>query len=265
LGIDDIELEIGRPRTEAYIVYVFLMLRGWGGGCKDQHARLLLQESITLRLWLEYLGLELPPASTLSENLNAVSNSTRSLIHQTQLRYILQGGLDDFQKCFIDSTAVEANTERPTDSSMLVRLIARVCTTGGNLHRLDLPDMNQTGLLKQQQELRHLSQQIHFLNGKARGEAKREKLYFQLLRRVRRLRKRLLGDLESVRRNLEGRADLPPSRRLMGQRSPVPHRGRSGSSGSKRHRLPKTHHGAAESAGGRQDHQLERPGCLFHR
>jgi hypothetical protein len=59
---------------------------------------------------------------------------------QVQLRYIFQGGLDDFQKCFIDSTAVEANTERPTDSTILVRLIARVCTTGGNLHRLDLPD-----------------------------------------------------------------------------------------------------------------------------
>ena len=70
---------------------------------------------------------------------------------------------------------------------------------------------------QQQEELRHLSQQIHFLNGKARGEAKRKKLYFDLLRRVRRLRKRLLRDLESVRRNLEGRADLPPSRRLMGE------------------------------------------------
>jgi hypothetical protein len=28
--VDEIELEIGRPRTEAYIVYVFLMLRGLG-------------------------------------------------------------------------------------------------------------------------------------------------------------------------------------------------------------------------------------------
>jgi len=65
LKIDDIELETGRPRTEAYIVYLFLMLRGFNGGCKDQQARLLLQESITLRLWLEHLGLELPPASTL--------------------------------------------------------------------------------------------------------------------------------------------------------------------------------------------------------
>jgi hypothetical protein len=217
LKVDEVELEVGRPRTDAYIVYLFLMLRGLGGGCKDQHARLLLEESITLRLWLEHLGLELPPASTLSDNLNAVSNQTRSLIHQVQLRYILQQGLDDFQKCFIDSTAVEANTERPTDSTILVRLIARVCTTGANLQRLDLPDMNQIGLLEQQQELRRMSQQIDFLQGKGRAEAKRRKLYFQLLRRVRRLRKRLLGDLESVRRNLEGRVDLPPSRRLMGQ------------------------------------------------
>jgi len=210
-------LETGRPRTEAYIVYLFLMLRGWAGGCKDQQARLLLEESITLKLWLEHLGLQLPPASTLSENLNAVSNQTRRLIHQAQLRYILQQSLDDFQKCFIDSTAVEANTERPTDSTILIRLICRICTTGGNLHRLDLPDMNPIGLSAQQQELRRYCQQIDFLQGKGRAEAKRKKLYFQLLRRVRRIRKRLLRDLESVRRNLEARTELPPSRRLMSQ------------------------------------------------
>jgi len=217
LKLDEIELETGRPRTEAYMVYLFLMLRGWAGGCKDQQARLLLEESITLKLWLEHLGLQLPPASTLSENLNAVSNQTRGLIHQAQLRYILQRSLDDFQKCFIDSTAVEANTERPTDSTLLIRLISRICTTGANLHRLDLPDMNPIGLSAQQQELRRYCQQIDFLQGKGRAEAKRRKLYFQLLRRVRRLRKRLLRDLESVCRKLEARTDLPPSRRLMSQ------------------------------------------------
>jgi hypothetical protein len=56
--------------------------------------------------------------------------------------------LPDFQKCFIDSTAVQANTERSTGSSILVGLIARVCTADGNLHRLDLPDLNQIGLLE---------------------------------------------------------------------------------------------------------------------
>ncbi len=171
LEIDKIALETGRPRTDAPT-----LARTSGG--------------------------QLPPASTLSDNLNAVGNRTRALIHQVQLRYILKQGLDDFQKCFIDSTAVEAKTERPTDSTILVRLIARVCTAGGNLHRWDLADMNPIGLLVQQEELRRLSQQIDFLTGKARGEAKRKKLYFQLIRRVRRLRKRLLRDLALVRRNL---------------------------------------------------------------
>jgi hypothetical protein len=217
LKLDEIELETGRPRTEAYIVYLFLMLRGWAGGCKDQQARLLLEESITLKLWLEHLGLQLPPASTLSENLNAVSNQTRRLVQQAQLRYIFQQGLDDFQKCFIDSTAVEANTERPTDSTILVGLISRICITGANLHRLDLPDMNPIGLLEQQQELRRYGQQIDFLRGKGRAQAKRRKLYFQLLRRVRRIGKRLLRDFESVCRTLEARTDLPPSRRLMSE------------------------------------------------
>ena len=219
LKLEEVELEIGRPRTDAYVVYLFLMLRGFNGGCKDQRARLLLEESITMRFWLEQLGLELPPASTLSDNLNAVSNATRCFIQQVQLRYIRQQGLDDFAKCFVDSTAVEANTDRPTDSSLIVKLIGRICGFGAQLHRLGLPDMNPVGLAPQQQDLRRMNQQILFLNGRARQEGKRKKLYFQLIRRARRLRKRLVRDLEPVRRNLETRGDLLPSRRLMAEQA----------------------------------------------
>jgi hypothetical protein len=217
LRLDEVELECGRPRMEAYVVYLFLMMRGFNGGCKDQHSRLFLEESITLRLWLEPLGLELPPASTLSENLNAVSNETRAFIQQAQLRYILGAGLDDFQKCFIDSTAVEANTDRPTDSALLVKLIDRVCTAGASLHRVGLPNFNSVGLAQQQLELRRMSQQILFLNGKARGEGKRRKLYFQLMRRALRLRKRLARELEPIHMHLAERVDLLPSRRILAE------------------------------------------------
>ena len=41
----------------------------------------------------------------VSDDLNAVSDQTRSLIHQAQLRYIFQGGLDDFQKRFVGLTS----------------------------------------------------------------------------------------------------------------------------------------------------------------
>ena len=39
-----LHLEIGRPRMEPYLVYLFLVLRGRFGGCKDQAARLLQEE-----------------------------------------------------------------------------------------------------------------------------------------------------------------------------------------------------------------------------
>ena len=86
----------GRPRLAAYAVFLFLMLRGRDGGCKDQRARLLLEESMTLRCWLENLGMKLPAASTLSDNLNAVSSATQDFIHKAQLRFIVADRLDDF-------------------------------------------------------------------------------------------------------------------------------------------------------------------------
>ena len=182
-----------------------------------------------------------------------------------QLRYILEEGLDDFQKCFIDSTAVEANTERPTESMILVRLIERICTAGGKLHRLDLPDMNQIGLLEQQEELRGLSQEIRFIRGKAQGEAKRKKCYFQLLRRVRRLRKRLLRDLETVRRNLESRSRSAAESATGGRRRAGAHRGGSGSSGTRRRRCERRIMDGGESADRRKDDQPERLRRGFYR
>lgn len=213
--LENIALESGRPRTEAYVVYLFLMLRGFNGGCKDQQARLLLEESITLRYWLENLGLELPPASTLSELLNAVSNATRRFIHEVQMQYIFREELDNFEKCFIDSTGVAANTDRPTDSALLCKLVERICRLGQKLHRFGLPDMDGRGLEQHQAELRRLSQQILFLNGKSRCETKRKITYYKLLRRVRRLRKRLLREIEPANKNLRERTDLTPSQRLV--------------------------------------------------
>ena len=109
------------------MVYLFLMLRGRLGGCKDQDARLLQEESMTLHWWLENLELTLPPASTLSENLNAVSNATRDFIHRAQLRYIVDEGWDDLSSLYLDSTAVKANSERPTDSGLMTKLVERIC------------------------------------------------------------------------------------------------------------------------------------------
>jgi IS5 family transposase len=210
------ELEIGRPRLEPYPVYLFLMLRGRLGGCKDQDARLLLEESITLHWWLENLELTLPPASTLSENLNAVSNATRDFIHKAQLRYILDEGLDDFSSLYLDSTAVKANTERPTDSGLMTKLVERICRRGSNLDRLGLPNFNPSGLEELQRDLRAMHREIGFSTGKPKKQGKLKKLYYQLLRRGARVGKRFGRELERVERAL-GQRELLPSQRLVAE------------------------------------------------
>ena len=210
------ELEIGRPRLEPYVVYLFLMLRGRFGGCKDQDARLLQEESMTLHWWLENLGLSLPPASTLSENLNAVSNATRDYIHKAQLRYIVDEGLDDFRSLYLDSTAIAANTERPTDSGLITKLVERICRRGGKLDRFGLPNFNPSGLAQLQQDLRGMHREIGFSTGKPKKQAKLKKLYYQLLRRGRRVCRRFERELAVVEKALSQR-ELLPSQRLVAQ------------------------------------------------
>lgn len=210
------ELEVGRPRLEPYIVYLFLMLRGRLGGCKDQDARLLQEESMTLHCWLQNLGLNLPPASTLSENLNAVSNETRDLMHKAQLRYILDQGLDDFSSLYLDSTAVRANSERPTDSGLMTKLVERICRRGSKLDRLGLPNFNPSGLEKLQEDVRRMDREIGFSSGKPNRQGKVKRLYYQLLRRGRRVCKRFVRELATVEEALKQR-ELLPSRRLVAQ------------------------------------------------
>lgn len=211
------QLEVGRPRMEPYSVYLFLMLRGRLGGCKDQEGRLLQEESMTLHWWLENMELSLPPASTLSDNLNAVSNATRDFIHKAQLRYIIHERLDDFDSLYLDSTATEANTERPTDSGLITKLIERICRRGAKLDRFGLPNFNPSGLEQLQKELRGIHREIGFSTGKPKSQSKLKKLYYQLLRRGRRVCKRFERELAPVKEALSAPTQLPPSQRLMAE------------------------------------------------
>lgn len=203
----------GRPRMDAYVVYLFLMLRGLLGGCKDQQARLLLEESFTLRWWLENLGLDLPAPSTLNDNLNAVSLLTREFMHRAQMACLLHEGLDDLASLYLDSTATAANTRRPTDSGLLVHLIERICRAGGRLERFGLPNMNPAGLEQLQSQVRALHCQISFCTGKPKSQTRLKRFYHKLLRRAKRVCKRFAREVHGMAGELAAREDVLPSRR----------------------------------------------------
>jgi IS5 family transposase len=172
---------------------------------------------MTLHWWLENLQLSLPPASTLSENLNAVSNETRDFIHRAQLRYILNEGLDDLSSLYLDSTATAGHTERPTDSGLITKLVERICRMGGKLDRFGLPNFKSDGLEELQTELRRIHREIGFGTGKAKSQGKLKKLYYQLLRRGLRCCKRFERELAAVKKALAQHRQLLPSQRLVAE------------------------------------------------
>ena len=211
------ELESGRPRIDPYLVYLCSMFRGRFGGCKDQEARLLLEESVTMSWWLENLGLTLPAPSTLSENLNAVSEATHDFIHKAQLSYVLGEGLDDLQSLYLDSTAIKADSQRPSDSGLLSKLVERICRRGGKLDRFELPNMNPIGLEELQRDIGRMHRDIGFCTGKGKSKSRLKKLYYKLMRRARRACKRFERELATLQKALDVKSDLIPSQRLMAE------------------------------------------------
>ena len=124
--VEDLELATGRPRMPKYWVYVFMMIRGYKGSISSNKAFTFMKESMSLHIFLQRFGYSLPGRTTILENINAVSCSTRELIHDCQIRKIKSDGLDDFQRLLIDSTSVKASSAWPTDARMILGLVSRV-------------------------------------------------------------------------------------------------------------------------------------------
>ena len=107
----ELELFFGRPRMPAYLVYLFVMIRGFlGGTLASKQARRFLYESMNLYSLFQSRGRKMPGITTILENVNVVSDATRDLILRKQLELILKEDLDDFRKLTIDSTSVKANS-----------------------------------------------------------------------------------------------------------------------------------------------------------
>ena len=135
--VEEVELKTGRPRMAPIVVYVFLMTRGYLGGVSTREFQDFVRESTTLSVFLENIGESLPARSTISEQLNCVSNETRRRIHQAQLAVIYGEQLDDLERAIIDTTAVEADTKFPMDASVILRLLKRIWKRGNKFKKLD--------------------------------------------------------------------------------------------------------------------------------
>lgn len=214
---DTLRLETGRPRTSAYVMYMFLVGRGYYGGFKSSEAMTLLQESTTLSVFLANQGVRMPGLSTLNELVNAVSNDTRELIFNAQLAQVLDEKWDDFSTLLVDSTAVEGNTQWPKESHLMVRLLARVLYRGNKVGRLELAGFDEPRARKLIGKMTEIDKQISMEAGKPGSARARKHLYVKLLRMARKALSLLRPHVQHTEQALK-KLDVEPSRLQMAAR-----------------------------------------------
>lgn len=209
----------GRPRTPAYVVLIALLLRGYSGaGFKSADVTAAMVESITLRVFFTNLGLEMPGRSTLTELVNAVTNETRLLLLDAQLARALRLQLDDFQTLLQDSTHVAGNTAWPTDSRLMVALVARLLRVGEGLARVHLPPLETSQLRQFLAKMVRLNRDIEFSHGKKDGKRSRRQRYQKLLRLAQRIQAALTRQVAPLAAAATA-LDLRPSQKALAARA----------------------------------------------
>ena len=92
-----------------------------------------LQDSQSFRAFSKLRMGQNPSASTLQENIKALSVETWMGVHKATLRYAEGQGWEKGRKARIDSTVVETDIHLPTDSTLLqdgIRVITRLLAEG---------------------------------------------------------------------------------------------------------------------------------------
>lgn len=179
---EKLSLSQGRPRMTAYVAFMFVMGRGYYGGIKSSTGIDFTAESMTLHIFLSNKGIPMPSANAVYDNINAISNATRDVIFDAQIRRITDEGLDDFKGLTIDSTAVAGNVCWPRDSSIISHLMERAFRRGKALNGFGLTNMRTRYFPRLLKEARNLSKQINMEAGKPKSEKKRRKHYRKILK-----------------------------------------------------------------------------------
>lgn len=210
-----VRLGVGRPRMPAYLAYVFLMIRGELGSVTRREDVTFVRESISLYSFLQERGYRMPGTTTILENLNAVSNETRQLIFDSQIRFIQEKDLDDFKELIFDSTQVEANSAWPTDAKILTGLLSRAQRLGQKLEMFELPRFRVWWMNQWLWKMRRLTLLINLAAGKPHSKRTIKKHYRQLLEFGRKAVAHLDKELQGVENTYQPYDFLLPSRREM--------------------------------------------------
>jgi len=217
IDAEKLTLQQGKKKMAPRIVLLFLILRGYIGGFKAKTTQTLLMESITIHNFLEQCGISMPGWSTIIENVNQVSNKTRSYILDAQLWMVLEEKLDDLKELTIDSTAVSGNVSWPTDSGIILQLVERIWRLGQKLDHFGIGNIAPKRFASIIQKLRYFHKTICMSAGKKNSRQKIKKLYNKALKEARSALSAFEKEMVEVNHALAC-VDIPPTKLLQLER-----------------------------------------------
>ncbi|MEI8026308.1 MAG: transposase [Pseudomonadota bacterium] len=214
-GLSVVELGVGRDRMPALVVLVFLSLRGYFGGYKDSKTATTLAESRTLEILFVNFGMKMPGASTILDNINAVTPATLDLILDAQIKLATFEKLDDFKELVFDSTHCAGNTAWPTDSGTIAGLSIRgehlLRSLANHGIRIKMPAVQQS----MQETIEEIHKNIQLSAGKKDSAKKRGVLYRKQMRIARKVRKQLDKGHQRAKEKLAGLRIMPSQQRTI--------------------------------------------------
>lgn len=206
---EEIELEVdplkgGRPRMSPLTVYFYLLAEAYlGGSTTSGVSKNYLSDSQTIYVFLTAHQIKVPGASTIHDNLRCVSPATIEKIFDLQVAMIKENNLDSFDKIFIDSTSVSANSAWPTDSSIQLALAKRMFKLLQRLHKKFDKDFTDKVLTRWIDQLNKLDFEISMVRGKKDAEISRQKLYRILLEKSEKFSQRIATKMVEFRKDHE--------------------------------------------------------------
>lgn len=156
---------------------------------------------------------ERPARSTLAAYLSVASAESRQRIHEALCRKAKAEGLDDFAEVTVDSTAVEANSAWPTDSSLVWGFLRQVYGLLGRQAKLTGVECTSSLVERWLEDLERQHKAISLLPSRPGSVKVRRQLYRKLLRIAEQAHGKLQVLLEQKRALIED-CGIAPGLRL---------------------------------------------------
>jgi hypothetical protein len=215
------EIKDGRPRLlTAFGVYLFWVLHGYLGSFNKVKTYGRMQDSSFLNDLLRRLGMSgVPSVQCLNDYMNLLSMDTIEYIFYSHIEYVEKHGLTSLMHLLGDSTFLEANSEFPTDSNLIYRLVQKAYKQSQILQDQlngNMKNYQTKRMVEWIGELDCLDFEIIMTMGRKGGKEVRSGIYRKLTKRLEQIIKYLKLNQVHLKEGLDA-SHYPPvfNRRLM--------------------------------------------------